>query len=59
MGVLLGKRKETIEFFLDPGLSLVNVVVDRSEVLLGVLLTMHSLLFAGVILELKVWLLLI
>ena len=55
----MGKRKETIEFFLDPGLSLVNVVVDRSEVLLGVLLTIHSLLFAGVILELKVWLLLI
>ena len=59
MGVLLGNRNETIEFFLEPGLSLVKVVVDRSEVLLGVLLTMHSLLFAGVILELKVWLLLI
>lgn len=55
----MGNRNETIEFFLEPGLSLVKVVVDRSEVLLGVLLTMHSLLFAGVILELKVWLLLI
>ena len=42
---MLGKRKETIEFFLDPGLTL---VVLRSEEVAGI----HSLLLVGVILTL-------
>ena len=41
-GLLLGKRKETIEFFLDPGFAL---VLMRSGEVAGI----HSLLLVGVI----------
>ena len=54
MDDVLGNRKDTIEFFLEPGFSFVRVSLVRSEVL--ELLTVdprHSLLLAGVILTLK------
>ena len=54
VGLFLGNKKETIEFFLDPGLSLLKLAAGMSPLLPNKRVgTMQSSLLAGVILTLK------
>ena len=54
VGLFPGNKKETIEFFLDPGLSLLKLAAGMSPLLPNKRVgTMQSSLLAGVILTLK------